>query len=100
MSRNQGITQFVPNYVTKSDYLPTRIIDGNNSQTSELVPPFLTSSDNINRKKGEAEFSPKDPSTSIPNATSPTKSTKPSELISPSTKSNSAASFAIDLIQD
>lgn len=33
----QTINQFIPNYVVKSDYLPTRVVDGNTAQTSQLV---------------------------------------------------------------
>ena len=36
------VNQFVPNYVVKSDYLPTRVIDGNESQTNQLVNIRLT----------------------------------------------------------
>ena len=74
-------SHFFPNYVVKSDYLPTRIVDGNNSQTAELVPFSLFSSGNTNNKKEEEESSLKDQLTSIPIDISPTKSTKRSELI-------------------
>lgn len=33
----QTINQFIPNYVVKSDYLPTRVVDGNTAQTAQLV---------------------------------------------------------------
>ena len=36
-----GINQFIPNYVAKSDYLPTRVVDGSNTQTSTLVLVLL-----------------------------------------------------------
>ena len=42
----QNINQFIPHYVVKSDYLPnTRVVDGNNTQTAQLVlfPLFLAS---------------------------------------------------------
>ena len=35
--QGQNINQYIPHYVAKSDYLPTRVVDGNNSQTSQLV---------------------------------------------------------------
>lgn len=31
------INQFIPNYIVKSDYLPTRVVEGNQGQTSQLV---------------------------------------------------------------
>ena len=36
-----GINEFIPNYVAKSDYLPTRVVDGSNTQTSTLVFSLL-----------------------------------------------------------
>ena len=33
----QTINAFIPNYVVKSDYLPTRVVDGNAAQTAQLV---------------------------------------------------------------
>lgn len=33
----QSINAFIPNYVVKSDYLPTRVIEGNSTQTTQLV---------------------------------------------------------------
>lgn len=38
----QSIQQFVPNYVVKSDYLPTRVVEGSNSQAAQLVLIALT----------------------------------------------------------
>ena len=40
--QNQGVEnltveRLVPNYVIKSDYLPTRVVDGNSAQTAQLV---------------------------------------------------------------
>jgi hypothetical protein len=35
--QGQTIQQFIPNYVVKSDYLPTRVVDGNTAQTTQLV---------------------------------------------------------------
>ena len=40
MSYQQGINQFIPNYIVKSDYLPSKVIEGNNPKTSELVTPI------------------------------------------------------------
>lgn len=34
---SQTVAHFIPNYVVKSDYLPTRVQDGNTSQTAQLV---------------------------------------------------------------
>ena len=36
---HQTVNQYIPGYIVKSDYLPTRVIEGQNSQTSELVIP-------------------------------------------------------------
>lgn len=45
MSRFQpvgtSINQFVPNYVVKSDYLPTHVHEGSNQRTSEAVHIYL-----------------------------------------------------------
>lgn len=41
MSYQQGINQFIPGYVVKSDFLPTRVVEGNTSQTAELVQLIL-----------------------------------------------------------
>lgn len=35
--QTQTINSFIPNYVVKSDYLPTRVVDGNTAQTAQLV---------------------------------------------------------------
>jgi hypothetical protein len=35
--QSSSINQFIPGYVVKSDYLPTRVVEGSSSQTSELV---------------------------------------------------------------
>ena len=32
-----SVRQFIPNYVVKSDYLPTVVRDGNNATTADLV---------------------------------------------------------------
>ena len=40
--QNTNITQFIPNYVVRSDYLPnTKVVDGNTTQTSQLVISYL-----------------------------------------------------------
>ena len=36
-SGHQGINHFIPNYVVKSDFLPTQVHDGHNPQTEDLV---------------------------------------------------------------
>ena len=36
-SYTQGITHYIPGYVVKSDFLPTRVVDGNTSTTAEIV---------------------------------------------------------------
>lgn len=57
----QTVQQFVPTYVVKSDYLPTRVVDGNAAQTSQLVFLHLLSSYvNMNKKREEEEYSHKD----------------------------------------
>ena len=57
--QGQNINQYIPNYVTRSDYLPnTRVVEGTNTQTSQLVCSFLSSSFvNMKNRKGEEEFS-------------------------------------------
>ena len=39
--QGQTVSHFIPNYVVKSDYLPTRVIDGNTSQTAQLVTVWI-----------------------------------------------------------
>ena len=39
--QGQTIQQFIPNYIVKSDYLPTKVVDGNTSQTAQLVIKVL-----------------------------------------------------------
>lgn len=58
--QQQTINQFIPNYVVKSDYLPTRVVDGNSAQTAQLVHLFLCSSASMRRRREEAECSPRD----------------------------------------
>lgn len=76
--QGQNINQFIPHYVVKSDYLPnTRVVEGNNSQTSQLVlSPLYFSFANTKNRKGEEESLPKDQLTSNPTAMPHTKSTK------------------------
>jgi len=61
----QTVNQYIPNYVLKSDYLPTRVVDGNTAQTSQLVSLILFSWDSMRKKREEAEFLPKDQLNSI-----------------------------------
>ena len=37
MSNQHTINQYVPNHTVKSDFLPTKVHDGNTPQTAELV---------------------------------------------------------------
>ncbi len=40
--QTQSINQYIPNYVVKSDYLPnTRVVEGNTTQTSQLVITYI-----------------------------------------------------------
>lgn len=34
---SNSINHYIPNYVVKSDFLPTRVVEGQTAQTSELV---------------------------------------------------------------
>lgn len=57
MSYQQGIHQFVPGYVVKSDFLPTRVSEGTNSQTNELVHiPFIIAQKLLRRKEKRQSF--------------------------------------------
>jgi hypothetical protein len=35
--QGQSIQQFIPNYVVRSDFLPTRVVEGNQGQTAQWV---------------------------------------------------------------
>lgn len=90
--QGQGINQFIPNYVVRSDYLPnTRVVEGNNTQTSQLVIfLFILSSANMKNRKEEEECSPNDLLNLILTVMLPSKSMKVLELTDQSTNSNSA----------
>lgn len=47
----QSIQQFIPNYVVKSDYLPTRVVEGSNSQAAQLVLFAFTAASTIRGRK-------------------------------------------------
>lgn len=94
---HQTVNQFVPNYVVKSDYLPTRVVDGNQSQTNQWVRPLLSRSTNTKRRSAEDASSPSAPPSSTPRATHPTASTRLCASTSLSTSSTSAASPGDDL---
>jgi len=64
-TQGQTVNAYIPNYVLKSDYLPTRVVDGNTTQTSQLVIDILFSWDSMNKKKEEEECLPKDQFSSI-----------------------------------
>ena len=58
--QNTSINQFIPNYVVRSDYLPnTKVVDGNTTQTSQLVIPYLCLASSIWRieKKRKSLYS-------------------------------------------
>lgn len=38
--QGNSLREYVPHYVVKSDFLPTRIVEGNSAQTTELVIDF------------------------------------------------------------
>ena len=89
--QGQTIHQFVPNYVVKSDYLPTRVVEGNNSQAAQLVTLIINlSSANMRKKKEEDESSPPDQPNSTLADTLHSKSQKLLELITPLTNKASA----------
>ena len=55
----QTVNQFIPNYVVKSDYLPTRINDGDQSQTNQWVQTLYILDQAIwRRKKKRKSFHP------------------------------------------
>jgi hypothetical protein len=64
--QGQTINHFIPNYVVKSDYLPTRVVEGNQGQTAQWVKFVLYYRlDNMKKKKEEEEYTHRDPSNSI-----------------------------------
>lgn len=80
--QGQTINSFIPTYVVKSDYLPTRVVDGNNTQTAQLVSiNDNVSYVNMNKKKEEEEYSHKDQLILIQTDMHHLKFMRPSELI-------------------
>ena len=35
--QGNSLREYIPHYIVKSDFLPTRVVEGNNPQTAELV---------------------------------------------------------------
>lgn len=59
--QTQSLRTFIPSYEVRSDYLPTRVTEGNNPQASDLVTIFLILSFvDMRKKNAEEEFSLKD----------------------------------------
>ena len=67
------LSDFVPTYVPKSDYLPTRVIDSNQGEANKWVPIHLNSSPPTIGKREMARSTPRDPPNSIPTGTSPSR---------------------------
>jgi hypothetical protein len=90
------VREFVPTYVVRSDYLPTQVRDGNQSQTAQWVHKnIIFSYENTKNRKEEAEFSPKGQSNSTRTDTFPSGPTRMSESINQS-PNNSSAEYIID----
>lgn len=49
--QTHNLQEFIPNYQVKSDFLPTRVADGNQAQTAEWVRLFLYVVEKIRRGK-------------------------------------------------
>jgi hypothetical protein len=65
-NQGQTINHFIPHYVVKSDFLPTRVVEGNQGQTAQWVKfVFYYRLDNIKKKKEEEEYSHRDQFNSI-----------------------------------
>ena len=93
-----SINQFIPGYVVKSDYLPTRVVEGNQTQTSELVISFDNFSFvNMKSKKEKEECSRNAQQNSTPIDMLHTKYMKQFKLIDHLMKNTSAELFADDL---
>lgn len=97
--QGQTINSFIPSYVVKSDYLPTRVVDGNNTQTAQLVNlEIIFSYVNMNKKKEEEEYSHKDQSNLIQTGMHHLKFMRLSELINQSINKVSVVLLEDDLV--
>jgi hypothetical protein len=95
--QHHTINEFIPNYTVKSDYLPTRVGDGNQTQTAEWVIIFLLcSSEDMKRKKEKEESSLKDQLNSTHKDTCHSEPTKMSRLTNQSLNNSSADSSEDD----
>lgn len=95
----QTINAFIPNYVVKSDYLPTRVVDGNSAQTAQLVKiKHNVSYVNMNKKKEEEESLLKDQFNLILTDMLHSKFTRQLELINQSINKVSVALLEDDLL--
>jgi hypothetical protein len=95
--QHHTINEFIPNYTVKSDYLPTRVGDGNQAQTAEWVLNFLLcSSEDTKRRKEEEESSLKDQWNSTHKDTFHSELIRMSRLTSQSLNNSSADSSEDD----
>ena len=99
--QSQGVhrlNEFVPTYVPHSDFLPNKIVDSNQPELQQWVPPSLFSSPTISSKSVSAMSTPKSLLSSIPADTCLCAPTKTWWSTSPSPRSSSTAeSSATDL---
>ena len=60
-SGSHRLNEFVPNYVPKSEYLPSRVVETNQSEANQWVPFILGSSPTTRDRNSPARFTLRDP---------------------------------------
>jgi hypothetical protein len=90
-SDSHRLQEFVPTYVPKSDYLPTRVVDSNQSEANQWVHIIQYSFPPTKDRKDKDTSTPRDPQSSTPIDMSPSRPMKMSWSINPSPKTSSTA---------
>ena len=94
-SSNTGshrLQEFVPTYVSKSDYLPTnRVVDTNQGEANQWVSLIISSSPPTKDRNVKVTSILRDPQNSTPIDTSQSRPTKMFLSINPSPRKNSTA---------
>ena len=88
---SRRLNEFVPSYVPKSDYLPTRVVDSNQSEANQWVLIHLSSSPITKDKRRKDMSTLKDLLNSTPTVTCRSKPPRMSLWIGLSPRTNSTA---------
>lgn len=85
------LNEFVPTYVPHSDFLPNKVVDSNQPELQQWVPPLQFRSPTTSSKSALVTFTPKSQSSSIPTDTFLSELTRTWWSTSPSPRSSSTA---------